>query len=96
MSYTVTVKVNKPISREQTFDLIRKFPESLITNIGLSVQYWGLAGGEMDVMFDENKGPKKEVELHAAYGTPFETFLIETIRKLCSAGYHIIDIEFDM
>lgn len=96
MSYTITVKVNKPISREQTFDLIRKFPESLISNFGLSVQYWGLAGGEMDVMFDENEGPKKEVELHAAYGIDYETFLIETIRKLCDAGYRIVNLQFDM
>lgn len=95
MSYTITVKINKPISREQTFDLIKKFPKSLI-NMELSDQFWGLCGGEMDVMFDENEEPKKEVELHAAYGIDYETFLIETIRQLCKAGYRIVNLKFDM
>lgn len=96
MSYCIDIKINKPISKEETEKLLENFPDYLKPFGTHSRQYWGFSDLDMDVMFDDNEAPKKTMTLHAAYGQRYETFLIESIKQLCDAGYRITGLKFDI
>lgn len=95
MSYCISVKLNKPISREEIKQMLKdSFPDRLLP-FGVSDQEWGFPC-QMDVLKERKEEDKKEIKLHAAYGTDFRDFLICTISGVCKKGYKVVDLDFDL
>ena len=95
MGYTIEVYIDKDITRNEIKDMMdTHIPDNLKGLFHCDEQEWGFVC-DMDVEVKEGQ-VRNFIELHAAYGHDYRSFLLATINACLRSGYHIMNILYYM